>query len=354
MNDRAVEASLSVVELGWRPCFQQQLGLDELEFLRPARVIEQHRDAVVVADGEAVFRIELNSSMVDLVVGDWILIDPEQRFQRCLERSSCFQRKAAGTGRATQRIAANVDTAFILSSMNEDFSLNRIERYLALVHEAGAEPVVVLTKLDQAESPDAAAELSARLHRIDPLLAVEAINGLDASSAAQLSPWLRAGETIVLLGSSGVGKSTLTNTLMQAEVQSTGGIREDDAKGRHTTTRRSLMALPSGALILDTPGMREIQLADCRDGLASTFADIEALAEGCRFKDCQHLAEPACRVRAALAAGELDERRLANYQKLLREEALNAASLAERRAENRAQGRFYKQAKAESKRFKGR
>lgn len=157
-----------------------------------------------------------------------------------------------------------------------------------------------------------------------------------------------------MLGSSGVGKSTLTNTLLNEELQTTSDIREDDSKGRHTTTKRSLISLPSGALILDTPGMREIQLADCKDGISNTFSDIEQLAKTCKFSDCQHLREPGCAVREAVRLGEIEQRRLDNYQKLLREEAFNSASLSEKRAKDKALGRFYKSVLNESTKLKGR
>ena len=169
-----------------------------------------------------------------------------------------------------------------------------------------------------------------------------------------LSDWLKPGNTVVMLGSSGVGKSTLTNTLLGESRQSTQGIREDDAKGRHTTTGRSLFPIPQGGLILDTPGMRELQLADCHDGIVSAFADIQRLAEACRFADCQHDQEPSCAVQAAVEQGSLDSRRLSNYQKLLREDALNSASLAQKRAKEKAFTRFVNFSQKESRKFKGR
>jgi ribosome biogenesis GTPase len=183
---------------------------------------------------------------------------------------------------------------------------------------------------------------------------VEAVNATDADSVAVLNGWLSIGMTVSVLGSSGVGKSTLINTLLGYKLQSTKGIREDDDKGRHTTTRRSLLHLPQGGLILDTPGMRELQLADAREGIAITFGDIEQLSESCRFNDCAHQSEPGCAVLAAIESGKLDSRRLQNYRKLLREEALNSSSLAERRATDKALGEFYKRTLKESNSLKGR
>lgn len=338
-------------DLGWQAWFQQQLSLEEWEITVPARVIEQHRSGVVLATGEAVLTVPLLATTPELVVGDWLLLDSEQRVVRRLERKTCFARKAAGSELKKQIISANVDIAFIVSSMNDDFNLNRIERFLTLVNEAGAEPVVILSKSDQVQSP---AQFVEQVHAIDPYLAVEMVNCLDAESVARLMPWIRRGTTVAVLGSSGVGKSTLINTLLGEQRQSTGEIREDDAKGRHTTTSRSLIAMKNGGLLLDTPGMREIQLADAREGIAATFADIEALASRCRFADCQHQAEPGCAVLAAIDAGELDQRRLDNYMKLLREESRNTASLAEQRKASKAQGKFYKQVMVDTKKLRGR
>lgn len=345
----------SLASLGWQPFFQQQLSLEEWDSVLPARVIEQHKSEIKVATAEEILTLALIHTMPEMVVGDWILLsesaDGEKHFSRLLERKTCFSRKAAGSKVQKQLISANVDTAFIVCSMNADFNLNRVERFLSLVNESDAEPVVVLSKSDQADSPE---KFIQAVQRIDPLLMVEAVNCLDSVSISKLSPWVKEGRTIAVLGSSGVGKSTLTNTLLGEEAQSTSGIREDDSKGRHTTTSRSLVSLAEGGLILDTPGMREIQLADCKDGIATTFADIEALAEECRFADCQHESEPGCAIQKAIESEGLDVRRLGNYKKLLREEALNSANLAERRANDKALGKFYKTTLAQATKLKGR
>jgi len=235
--------------------------------------------------------------------------------------------------------------------MNEDFNLNRIERFLALVNESGAEPVVVLSKSDQSSSPE---ELITQVRNLDSNLIVEAVNCLDSNSVSKLEAWLKQGSTTSVLGSSGVGKSTLINTLLGKNSQSTGRTREDDDKGRHTTTRRSLIPLESGGLILDTPGMREIHLTDCKEGIAATFSDIENLSNQCRYDDCQHQSEPGCAVRESIKLGILDIRRLNNYHKLLREEELNSASLIDKRAKDKALGKFYKRTLNESKKLKGR
>ncbi len=318
---------------------QQQLLLEEWDTTFPARIIEQHKSEIKVATEEETITLALTHNMPEMVVGDWLLLNSEKHFSRLLERKTCFARKAAGSKVHKQLISANVDTAFIVCSMNDDFNLNRIERFLSLVNESEAEPVVILSKSDQAESPE---EFIKAVQSIDPLLMVEAVNCLDAESIKKLSPWIKQGSTIAVLGSSGVGKSTLTNTLLGEDAQSTSSIREDDSKGKHTTTSRSLIALSAGGLILDTPGMREIQLADSKDGISTTFAD------------CGHQSEPGCAIQQAIKSGELDSRRLANYQKLLKENAFNSASLSERRASDKALGKFYKTTLAQATVLKGR
>lgn len=337
--------------MGWRPFFQQQLTLEEWGCVIPVRVTEQHKSQLTVVSDSHTFSLPVVPSMPALVVGDWLLLNEQHQFLRLLERYSCFKRKSAGTGHDWQLIAANVDTAFIVCSMNEDFNPSRIERYLALAEAAEVEPVVVLTKVDLTEQPE---QWIDNVRSINKQLQVVALNALDSSCVASLSDWLKPGSTVVMLGSSGVGKSTLANSLLGETRQLTQGIREDDAKGRHTTTVRSLLPLPNGGLILDTPGMRELQLADCHDGIVSAFADIQQLAEDCRFADCQHHSEPGCTVQAALAQGELDSRRLANYQKLLKEDELNSATLAEKRAKDKAFTRFVNYSQKESRKFKGR
>ena len=341
----------SLSDLGWQSYFQQQLSLDEWDETIPARIVEQYKSEITVATESSVFNIHLLAAMPVMVVGDWLLLDSQQHIVRLLDRKTCFSRKAAGSKLKKQLISANVDTAFIVSSMNEDFNLNRIERFLSLVNESGAEPVVLLSKSDQSETPRSFVE---QTQALDPFLMVEAINCLDARSVSKLSPWIKEGTTIAVLGSSGVGKSTLINTLLGEMRQSTGVIREDDDKGRHTTTRRSLISLSAGGVILDTPGMREIQIADCKEGIATTFADIELYAEQCKFSDCQHQTEPDCAVQQAVVSGELEQRRLNNYLKLLREEAFNSASLSERRAKDKALGEFYKNTLSQAQKLKGR
>ena len=338
--------------LGWQPFFQQQLSLDEWQDLRPARVIEQHKSKIqiVIESGQQI-EMPVIGSMPSLTVGDWVLLEQDGRLMRVMERQSCFKRKAAGHRISEQLLAANIDTAFIVCSLNDDFNLSRLERYLSLVNNAGATPVIVLTKMDLCEEPESFKD---QVQALDNLLSVELINSKDPASITALLPWCVPGKTLVMLGSSGAGKSTLTNALLGEERQATGEIREDDEKGRHTTTHRSLLTMPSGAMIIDTPGMRELQLTECESGVALTFADVLDLADRCRFGDCKHETEPKCAVRAAVESGELDERRFENYKKLEREQAFNGANLSERRASGKSNTQMYKRVQKEAKKHKGR
>ena len=343
--------TLTLDSLGWQPFFQQQLSLTEWESSVPARVVELHRSEIRVLSELGDTTIALQHNMPAMVVGYWVLLCHGGSFQRLLERKTTFQRKSAGSEVRSQLISANVDTAFIVCSINDDFNLGRLERYLAVVNEAGAEPVIVLSKEDLVEEP---AQWVNQVQRANPGVMVESVNALSEESLAKLAPWLVRGNTIAVLGSSGVGKSTLINTLVGSERQQTGDIRTDDSKGRHTTTSRTLIRLEHGALMLDTPGMREIQLTDSERGIEVTFADISELARDCRFSDCQHETEPGCAVQSAVARGDIDERRLQSYKKLRREDALNSASLAERRSADKTLGKFYKRTLSETGKLKGR
>ncbi len=325
-------------EVGWKPVFQQQtLSYDEA--LVPARVITVQRSGLVLAPpipgiDELVIggKWFLDTPEARPTVGDWVLVDaPNQSLVAVLERTSLIKRISPSTG-DVQLIAANIDTAFIVTSCNDDFNLARLERYLSVVIEADIQPVVVLTKVDLCENVDAFVD---QARSLGAHLPVETINATDAESVAGLAAWCGPGQSIALLGSSGVGKSTIVNTLLGEAVQATRAIREDDGKGRHTTTHRSLHLLPQGGVILDSPGMREFQLTDAQSGVSELFEDIDALASRCKFNDCAHEQEPGCAVQAAIAAGELDERRLVSYFKLLREEQYNTETIAQRHARSR-------------------
>lgn len=339
MNTKA-HTAMSVTTLGWNNLFQQQLTLEDLEQeLIAARITEHHRSSYKLLTETEEISLEIHKSLPAMTVGDWVLLDSEQRFVRLLDRQSLFHRKAAGSKVNEQLIAANVTSLFIVCSLNDDFNLSRIERYLAIAHEADVEPVIVLTKADLCLDLD---EKKALVQKLDPLLMVESVNALDQQQCKRLLPWCQNGKTVAFMGSSGVGKSTLVNSLLQQQAQQTGGIRENDSKGRHTTTSRSLHFMPSGAVLIDTPGMRELQLVDCAEGVAETFSDVESLVAQCRFSDCQHQEEPGCRVREAIESGQLEQRRLNNYLKLLREQQHNSATIAEKRASYKQQTKYYK------------
>lgn len=322
---------ISLHSLGWKPVFQQQLDLEQN--YQPARVMQQHRSVLKVATAEQTIDLPVLASMPELTVGDWILLDENLGFVRCLERQSLLQRKKVGTQVARQLIGANVDYLFVLMSLNHDFNLNRLERYLAIASEAGCEPIVILTKADLCSCAD---DYTQQITQLDPMLMVEAMDVRDAEVKLRLCHWCKPGQTIAVVGSSGVGKSTLVNSLLAQKQQDTGTIRQDDSKGRHTTTSRVLLTMESGGLLLDTPGIRELQLVDCEQGLEQSFDDIQQLVQGCRFSDCQHETEPGCMIQQALTEGKLSQRRWANYLKLKREQQLNSLSLAENRAQQKA------------------
>lgn len=321
----------SLEQLGWGPFFQAQVAVARGgEGFRIARVTEEQRGRYRIAgefDGWAEvsgrFRHAAASGAAFPVVGDWVCVSAEPHaghaiIHRRLDRRGVVARKSAGRSTDEQTIAANVDTIFLVTALAEDLSPRRIERYLAMVWEAGATPVVVLNKADLAADPaSAVANMRARISLDD----VVAVSALTEDGVKALDPYLEPAKTIALLGSSGVGKSTIANRLAGRDLQKVTPIRASDGTGRHTTTSRQLIELPGGALLIDTPGMRELQPWADESVVDRVFDDISQIALACRFSDCSHDGEPGCAVREAIAAGNLDVARLDHYRHLLREMA---------------------------------
>lgn len=303
--------------------------LDKYNSLIPGRVTVEHKHSyrIITEEGEILASISGNYAYNSFerkdypAVGDWVLINKQPHeakgvIHKLLERKSVFSRKIAGLEIDEQIVASNVDIVFIVTSLNDDFNVRRIERYVTAAWNSGATPVILLTKADLCEEVSSfVEEVETVAFGID-IIPISTHSGLGLTAVHSL---LQPNKTAALLGSSGVGKSTLTNTLLQKEIMTTQGIREDDARGRHTTTHRELFMLPSGGVIIDTPGMRELQLWNNGDALDSSFSDIEELAKSCKFRDCTHKNEPGCAVRQAINAGSLEEIRLSSYFKLLKE-----------------------------------
>jgi len=341
--------SAALQHYGLVPFFSQQLAGADLDQNRLARVtsVQRSQSTVICAAGKR--SVELSAALqraaaVDRpTVGDWVVLDESlDRIEKVLERRSLFKRVGAGGGTEIQPIAANIDILFIVTSCNEEFKESRLERYLAMCADAGAMPVIVLSKADLSDDADAYAR---RARRVQSGVAVETCNALDPATLDGVRAWIDDATTVALVGSSGVGKSTLLNALAGDSLAATSEIREQDKKGRHTTTHRELHRLPSGGLVIDVPGMRELRLAEVEQSIEAVFDDIEQLARQCQFADCRHEAEPGCAVLRAVEQGRLDHRRLNNYRKLRRENALATATLAEKRARDRDFGKMVKQAK---------
>jgi ribosome biogenesis GTPase len=304
-------------ELGWRPELAESLETHQT----PARIAVEHRGQYVgyAALGELRVRLpgRLRHEGVDVAVGDWVAVADDRVVQAVLPRRSAIVRNAAGLSTTAQTLAANVDVAFVVTSLGPDVEPRRIERYLVSIWESGATPEIVLTKADRLEDPW---PLVAEVESVALGVPVHVVSALTGQGCDALRARLTPGLTAVLLGSSGVGKSTLVNRWVGRELLATRETREDDDEGRHTTTHRELILLPGGGLVIDTPGLRELQLWDVgNDALEAAFADVEELAGGCRFGDCVHDREPGCAVRAALHAGELSHDRFDSWRKLQKE-----------------------------------
>lgn len=330
----------SLSDLGWSAFQLSQLSVEELQDCQPLRVTEIHRNAIDLLGEDGAQRLPLTRDLAEqgVAVGDWILCQKNPLMPlNVLSRKTLLQRRGAGEDRAAQLIAANVDTLFIVSSCNADFNPARLERYLALALQAEVEPVLVLTKADLCDDPTEYTKQARELLRD---VMVETLNAKSETGVHQLLPWCGKGQTVALLGSSGVGKSTITNALTGSESR-TSGVRLGDAKGKHTTTSRSMHATTTGGWLIDTPGMRSLRLVDMREGLDILFQDIADLVEQCRFRDCNHETEPGCAIQSALSKGLLDQSRLQRWQKLGLEEQSNTESLAQSHKRSREMERIY-------------
>ena len=338
----------SLTELGWGNHFLSQLTVEELQNQLPLRVCEVHRNALDTKGEAGSARIPLTGELADqgVAVGDWLLCEPQSmRALRILERKTVLYRRGAGDDPTSQLIAANIDTLFIVSSCNTDFNPARLERYLALALQAGVEPVLVLTKSDLCDNPDIYVERAkSLLHNVS----LELVNAKSPKAVGQLMPWCGKGQTVALLGSSGVGKSTITNALTGTELL-TQDIRQDDAKGKHTTTSRSMHQIKSGGWLIDTPGMRALRLMDVRDGVDALFEDVADLATQCRFSNCAHESEPGCAVLSAIAKDQLDPRRLERWLKLAREDQRNSETVAQSRKRSRNLEKTYQSGRQRGK-----
>jgi ribosome biogenesis GTPase / thiamine phosphate phosphatase len=345
--------SEQLAALGWSAEFQESFAPYAGDGLVPARVTVQHRGAYVVcaetgdlhAEPSGRLRHEADDGGLP-VAGDWVVIRPHEDgsgaiVHAVLPRRTAISRKTAWLATEEHVLGANVDVVFLVSGLDGDLNPRRLERYLTTVWNSGAEPVIVLTK------PDLADDLESALLSVSSVaigVPVHVANGLTGDGVDELRPYVAGNRTVALLGSSGVGKSTLINRLRGEDVQAVGDVRKGDRRGRHTTTSRELVRLPGGGLLLDTPGMRELKLWDGGEGFDTTFGDVEALAAQCRFNDCSHEREPGCAIRRALADGSLDRGRWASYRKLQRE--LHALAVrqdkrlqADARRQRRRQGR---------------
>ena len=311
--------SEELASLGWSAFFDAQVAEDAAS-LEPARVVAVSRQSFEIQSVTLRKSVRIRDAPQleeRPTTGDWLLFDAATHDPvKLLERKNELQRRRSGHDHRSQIMLANFERIFLVVSANQNFNESRLERGLVLASQSNVVAEIVLTKIDQCSDLDL---FRNRLNQIPLLPQVHEVDARDTGSCQELAALLHSGETTALLGSSGVGKSTLINTLLGKELQATQSVRDQDAKGRHTTIRRTLIQLPSGAIVVDNPGVRELGILDGEDAIAVVFGDITELAAQCRFNDCRHNAEPDCAVRDALHQGALAHRRFNNYVKLLRE-----------------------------------
>ncbi len=338
---------MNIYDYGYVPVKENIRGI-------PARVTAVHKEryAIVCQYGEVYARLKpgayYGGTEIFPTTGDFVCIDyienGDSRILATLPRRTYFARREPGPIPRDQAVAANFDYVFIMQSLNQDFNPKRLERYLTLGWQSGATPVILLTKADLVEDYW---EYLTRVERVAAGVNTHAVSARTGYGLERLNAYLQPGKTLVFLGSSGVGKSSLVNALAGEEVMAVGGIREEDAKGRHTTTHRQLLMLKSGVMVIDTPGMRELGMWEVSEGLGEAFADVELFLGKCRFSDCRHESEPGCAIKAAIARGELDVQRWESYR-ILKDEAMDKAELLRRKREwSKGVSKFSKQRKKE-------
>ena len=344
---------MNLNQYGWDPMLYPRSAEGE-----PARITAVHRERYEIISEYGAGHARLKASIYQMglydypTVGDFLLIrycvSGDSQIVATLPRRTFFSRRDPTPGRDEQAIAANFDTVFVLQSMNHDFNIARLERYLTIARQSGAETVILLTKADLTGNCQTYVDRIRTSVCDIPIYPISAHTGFGMEA---LSPYLSPGSTVVFLGSSGVGKSSLVNAIAGRELMPVNAIREDDSKGRHTTTHRQLLMLPSGVMLIDTPGMRQLGMWDVVDGLSANFADVEQYLGQCRFRDCRHESEPGCAIRAAIEAGKLDRRRWENYRQLEREARYAADRTAQMRDKQQRFKRIASDRKHNKKRF---
>lgn len=339
---------------GWDDWFKDQADPNQLNHHSVARVISVHKESYMIRHGQSEVFAELAGSLLystdsaaDLpTTGDWVYADcydddTHAIIHGVLPRKTLIKRKAAGKRVDWQLIAANIDVAFIIQSVNENFNLSRLERYLVMVNDSGLTPVILLSKCDLIDENDLA-ELLQRVEVTAPGVTVVSFSSVTGTNLEHIKGLLTSGKTYCLLGSSGVGKTTLLNSILGSDNFETQTVSKKESKGRHTTTSRELVRLDNGAMIIDTPGMRELGNLSVDVGLDETFADILVLSQQCKFGDCSHTNETGCAILAAMQSGDLSEERYSNYQKIKREAAFNDMSYYQKRQKDKDFGKMVK------------